>query len=877
MATTTHQDAQRLIDAASKADWTFLPEYKGSKTDLNYLRNYVIKNVADVYDVSASLLKTPTVFSTTLIRDFVHRAIYGNSTSEKYADLKNQPGFDADFRNDVAGALRYPASDSCGLMGYQLFRVFESLGFETVRVGAVEGDLVGGVKGQWGIYSTGKNFADAHVTTQVFVKDLNKFIIQDSTFNLMFTDRSGTPLSLNELRDQQFARSPAYKIAHDDSYLHFRENGYSMFEGAFDHSSSTYIRNVLLKPWSMLTYSWDTNDQWYATVVLMRADSYSSAIAYSSYQAAVMALEVAQATGDGWEDGAVTIRGSRFVAGFKLYDRDTGQAESEWLTVARDGGEYISRDRISGRVLKGSYDQLVAEASGKGIRRNPGEDLSDFLNPASLLGRNGTVYSELEATPYDDGLAILTGTAASNLITSSAGIAQTMTGLAGNDLYIVNDAFDRVAEYSRGGFDKILTSVSYTMSPDTQVEVLSAASRSSTQDINLVANRFTQQMIGNNGDNVMFGSSSGQKMFGYAGNDVYYVNSRSDVVYETSGRDRVFTSTSYVLSNASAVEDLAVTDPYSYNRISLVGNHLANMLTGNKGANTLEGRGGNDRLYGLAGNDTYIVDSGGDRIYEKAGEGTDTAFTKVSFRMTSGADVEVLRVHGSVSASTGISLIGNGLQDMLVGHNGDNAFNPGGTNGTTMAGKGGDDDYYVLAAADAVWETAGNGFDRVFTNVDFILTIGQEIEELHTNTAAGATGLALTGNAYDQRIVGDTGTNTINGGGGDDTMTGGDGADQFVFDSAVDGDNLMTINDFVAGTDAIHLDGAMFGGLAAGALDAAAFVVASDATDAAHRIVYDDTTGALFYDSDGDGAAAKVRFGTLVGTPVLADTDFLIL
>ena len=38
-------------------------------------------------------------------------------------------------------------------------------------------------------------------------------------------------------------------------------------------------------------------------------------------------------------------------------------------------------------------------------------------------------------------------------------------------------------------------------------------------------------------------------------------------------------------------------------------------------------------------------------------------------------------------------------------------------------------------------------------------------------------------------------------------------------------------------------------------------------------VLADDTTGALYYDADGDGVGAQVQFALLTGTLVLSNTD----
>ena len=56
-------------------------------------------------------------------------------------------------------------------------------------------------------------------------------------------------------------------------------------------------------------------------------------------------------------------------------------------------------------------------------------------------------------------------------------------------------------------------------------------------------------------------------------------------------------------------------------------------------------------------------------------------------------------------------------------------------------------------------------------------------------------------------------------------------------------------------------------GLATGTLAAAAFRIGAAAADASDRIIYNDDTGALFFDQDGTGGAAQVRFATLDAEP----------
>ena len=52
------------------------------------------------------------------------------------------------------------------------------------------------------------------------------------------------------------------------------------------------------------------------------------------------------------------------------------------------------------------------------------------------------------------------------------------------------------------------------------------------------------------------------------------------------------------------------------------------------------------------------------------------------------------------------------------------------------------------------------------------------------------------------------------------------------------------------------------------------FLAAHDADD---RIIYDENSGALFYDADGSGAGAAVQFASLRHHPAITAADFLVV
>jgi serralysin len=54
-------------------------------------------------------------------------------------------------------------------------------------------------------------------------------------------------------------------------------------------------------------------------------------------------------------------------------------------------------------------------------------------------------------------------------------------------------------------------------------------------------------------------------------------------------------------------------------------------------------------------------------------------------------------------------------------------------------------------------------------------------------------------------------------------------------------------------------------------------VVGPAALDASDNIIYDDTTGAIYYDSDGTGAAAAVQFAQVTAGLALSHLDFIVV
>ena len=174
-----------------------------------------------------------------------------------------------------------------------------------------------------------------------------------------------------------------------------------------------------------------------------------------------------------------------------------------------------------------------------------------------------------------------------------------MRGLAGNDVYVVDNAGDIVNESLAGstGIDTVQSSISFSLA--NTARVLGAVENLTllgTGNINGTGNALNNVITGNAGINVLNGGAGADNMRGWRGNDVYVVDNAGDIVNESlagsTGIDTVQSSISFSLANTTrvlgSVENLTL---LGTGNINGTGNALNNVITGNAGANVLNGGG----------------------------------------------------------------------------------------------------------------------------------------------------------------------------------------------------------------------------------------------------------------------------------------------
>lgn len=390
----------------------------------------------------------------------------------------------------------------------------------------------------------------------------------------------------------------------------------------------------------------------------------------------------------------------------------------------------------------------------------------------------------------------------------------------------------------------------------------------------LYGNGGNDTLHGGIGNDILRGDAGDDIMSGGLGNDTYYIDSLSDQVIESLGEgiDTVRVPlTGYTLPDN--VEKGIVSGSAG---LVLYGNALNNILIGGSGADTLYGYGGNDILDGGANSGTetfpdYLIGGVGDDIYyidgydnwedigydgvgEAAGEGTDTVYLSVFHIPSSPGDPLTYTLPANVengyivghSGATDIefkyNIIGNALDNLLVGDTGHDYLN-GQDGNDTLQGRDGEDDLLGGEGDDLI--EGGDGNDNLFGwNGNDTIEGGAGLDDLY---GQGGNDTFVFATVADSSPGG--GIDTI----WDFTSLSGEGSDDQIDLSAIDADTTA------AGDQAFTIN---HGGAALGAAGDLWYTITTNV---------DETQNITFYgDVDGDGIA---DFQLLVHT---ATTNFFL-
>lgn len=492
-----------------------------------------------------------------------------------------------------------------------------------------------------------------------------------------------------------------------------------------------------------------------------------------------------------------------------------------------------------------------------------------------------------------------------------------LVGGAGNNVYYVDSALDTIVDGGAGfGVDTVFASATISLA-SFQFSNLENLTLTGSAAINGTGNSINNVITGNSAANILSGGNSGDTLYGVGGNDtlngdsandtlyggdgadslnggdgedvldggagadtlaggtyndIYYLGA-GDIVVEgvNEGIDKAFASVTVtldpgieilVLTGTSAIDATSNEQDYTH----IFGNSAANHLYGRSGADYLVGGAGGDTLEGGIGADRYFVDDLSDVLIESPNSGEDFVLSNVDWvlgddfeHLTLGAKVESDVAHTSYQGDVLQSVWTGGSRDIDGTGNAKNNFIIGSFGANLLDGKAGNDYIQGYSGADTL--LGGDGNDEI----------------------GGGNGAdSLDGGAGSDLLDGDsTPFDLVAVNYGADTLTGGAGADTFSFTTAIGVGangilNVDTITDFSVVDDRIQLLGSVFAGVGiSGTLSASRFATDAPA-DADDRIIYNSSTGSLYYDADGNGAGAAIEFARLTAGLALTNADFVI-
>ena len=616
-------------------------------------------------------------------------------------------------------------------------------------------------------------------------------------------------------------------------------------------------------------------------------------IEFASRATSAVIVDFAAVTISGGSSGTISFTSVERVVASNFNDRLSGNGSGQTLAGQAGADTLWGAGGIDTLWGGGGADNFVFRETGAHA-----DSVRDFSSGTDKLLLDGSVMSALGAT--------------GNFAAGDARFKANSTGTATDtsDRVLYNTATREVFYDADGNGSgaKVLIATLQSGATLVATDIAVEGGSGGGQTINgtpgndsLVGGPGNDTINGFDGNDTIDGGPGADSMTGGAHADTYFVDNPGDVIVELEdgGFDTVNSSVSYTLP--AWVNHLTLTGTAS---IDGNGNDLPNVITGNSANNNLNGDAGDDTIFGGDGSDRIegdLIDDvhGHDYIDGGAGDdnirghqGDDTLIGGAGndhFVITSGyPEFQGPPGNDSIDGGAGVDSIGFGIEEVSttaavtidLGAGTYSIADPAGqVNGIVLNVE----NVQGSAFADRITGTEG-------ANVLHALTGNDTIHGL------GGDDLLLAERGH-QSFLGGAGNDSLNGGTGRDTLSGGLGndvlrgnytgfpqtdEDSFLFDVAPGSANADLIQEFTFAQDKVVLDGnahantGASGNFAAG--DARFWSSASGtAHDVDDRVIYNTSTGELWYDADGNGAGARQLIATLQGTPSLSATDIAIV
>lgn len=293
-------------------------------------------------------------------------------------------------------------------------------------------------------------------------------------------------------------------------------------------------------------------------------------------------------------DGSVTvfaaIEGSAVSFSYTITDK-AGTADSAFVTVTPspvDGTEgndqmHVGYVDAQGNTIDGAdglSEVILAYGGDDKVTAGFGDD--------DIYGGAGNDFIRA-----GDGRDLIVGGEGNDVLDGQAG-ADTMQGGTGDDVYYIDNAGDVISEVGGGGYDKVISSLSHTLS--SQFEELWLAE--GTSAANGTGNLLDNKIVGNANNNILLGDAGLDQLFGEGGDDFIYGGAGADNLFAGSGRDKLYGGDGSDKLFGGAGSD------------ALFGGIGADTLAAGSDGDILDGGAGNDLLSGGAGADLFVFSAG---------------------------------------------------------------------------------------------------------------------------------------------------------------------------------------------------------------------------------------------------------------------------
>jgi Ca2+-binding RTX toxin-like protein len=578
--------------------------------------------------------------------------------------------------------------------------------------------------------------------------------------------------------------------------------------------------------------------------------------------------------------------------------------DARFYAAAGATGGHDADDRI---VYNTTTGQIFYDADGNGA--GAAQLIGTIQSGSSLSATDIWVYGQ--SAPSPSGQTIrgtsgddhLVGDAGNDTLNGLAG-TDTLEGGAGDDTYINGEVI-----IDTGGIDTVIFGPNGgTLGADLENAIVRGNSTAPERDItgNELANRITNEatgdtffyLTGGGGDDTLIGGGNGEAFVfdtnsdyghdtvdGGAGFDWLLFGGRGAVSVDfRNGSASGVSFTNIDAAQGGSGNDALIADDAGRQLLGAYGN---DSLTGGAGADFLLGDGvfsapaaavGNDTLEGGAGHDTLGGGDGADLFRFAAAPGAANADVVTDF--VSGTDR--LELDGRVMTALGSS----------------GALSTGDARFYAGAGAHDADDriVYNTTTGELSYDADGSGASTAqliatlqgapsLSATDITVANGSSTQPpaAGQNLSGTSGNDTLVGGTDNDTIYGNSGNDWIEGRGGNDRLSGGSGQDSYVFREFGTA-NADTLANFDGNSwDSLRLDNAAFTALGAdGRFTAgdARFYAAAGATsghDADDRIVYNTSSGELYYDADGNGAGGAELVATLAAGSTLIASDLWVI